>query len=123
MSRSPEDLTPEAREKCLAWKAKCIEGGLLVRITETYRSQARQNELFAQGRTTPGRIVTWTRNSRHTQRKAWDFAVLNKDGTLNWEYEAYRKPAEMAVILGLEAGFYWQKPDAPHIQLLDEQGG
>lgn len=121
MKRSPDDLIPEAREKCLAWKALCEKKGIRVTITETYRPQERQDELWAQGRTRPGRIVTWTRNSRHTLRKAWDFVVLNEDGSANWEVEAYRAPAELAVIVGCEAGYYWSKQDCPHIQLFDKK--
>lgn len=34
-------------------------------VTEGVRSQARQLDLYAQGRTRPGKIVTWTKNSRH----------------------------------------------------------
>lgn len=34
-------------------------------VVEGVRSQQRQLELYAQGRTKPGRIVTWTKNSRH----------------------------------------------------------
>jgi len=44
-------------------------------ITETYRSQRRQKYLYAQGRTRPGQIVTWTLNSNHKSRLAWDVAV------------------------------------------------
>lgn len=121
MSRSPDDLIPEAREKCLAWMGLCEKKGLRVQITETYRPQERQDELFAQGRTTPGRIVTWTRNSRHTLRKAWDFVVLNEDGSANWEYSAYKAPAGVATIVGCEAGYYWSKPDACHVQLFDKK--
>lgn len=34
-------------------------------VIEGVRSLARQQELYAQGRTAPGPIVTWTLNSRH----------------------------------------------------------
>lgn len=34
-------------------------------VLEGRRSHARQAELYAQGRTKPGKIVTWTMNSRH----------------------------------------------------------
>ena len=34
-------------------------------VLEGVRSKARQEQLYAQGRTKPGPIVTWTRNSRH----------------------------------------------------------
>lgn len=43
-----------------------------INISETYRTQDRQNELYAQGRTKPGNIVTWTKQSRHTSRSALD---------------------------------------------------
>ncbi|MGE7092614.1 hypothetical protein ACQKII_14440 [Lysinibacillus sp. NPDC048646] len=40
-----------------------------------YRSQARQNYLYAQGRTRPGPIVTLTLNSNHKSRLVWDITV------------------------------------------------
>lgn len=43
-------------------------------ITETFRPQARQDELYAQGRTKPGVQVTWTKHSRHTDGCAVDLA-------------------------------------------------
>jgi uncharacterized protein YcbK (DUF882 family) len=51
------------------------ETGLDVTISETYRSQERQNALFAQGRETPGQVVTWTQNSKHTQGRAVDVTL------------------------------------------------
>lgn len=34
-------------------------------VNEGVRTPERQRELYAQGRTRPGKIVTWTRNSNH----------------------------------------------------------
>lgn len=51
------------------------ETGHDVQVTETYRSQARQNELYAQGRQTAGPVVTWTQNSKHTQGRAVDVTI------------------------------------------------
>lgn len=34
-------------------------------VTEGVRSKERQKQLYAQGRTAPGKIVTWTMNSKH----------------------------------------------------------
>ena len=42
---------------------------------ETHRSQARQLDLYAQGRTEPGPIVTWTQHSAHTEGRAVDVIV------------------------------------------------
>lgn len=51
------------------------EHGVQVSVVETYRPQARQDALHAQGRSAPGQVVTWTRNSRHTQGRAVDVMV------------------------------------------------
>ena len=55
------------------------EYGHDVTVVETARSQQRQDSLFAQGRTTPGAIVTWTEDSLHVHGEAVDVLV---DG--NW---------------------------------------
>lgn len=39
--------------------------GLTFTVIEGVRTPARQAQLYAQGRTAPGKIVTWTMNSRH----------------------------------------------------------
>ncbi|MSU02711.1 M15 family metallopeptidase [Tissierella pigra] len=64
-----DELSPKTRELAISFLEKCKENGLSVRITETYRTQARQDMLYKQGRTTSGSIVTWTRNSKHTKRR------------------------------------------------------
>jgi hypothetical protein len=56
------------------------EYGHEVTIVETARSQERQDHLFDQGRSRPGAIVTWTRDSAHTHGAAADVIV---DGS--WE--------------------------------------
>ncbi|MBL8961402.1 MAG: flagellar hook-length control protein FliK [Gemmatimonadetes bacterium] len=51
------------------------EYGYTVEVIETGRTQERQDALYAQGRSTPGPIVTWTRASRHTHGLAADVAI------------------------------------------------
>lgn len=51
------------------------EHGHDVRVNETWRDQRRQDTLYAQGRSAPGQVVTWTRHSRHTQGLAADLVV------------------------------------------------
>lgn len=58
------------------WLAECEKQGLSFRVTEVYRTQERQDKLYAQGRETPGKIVTWTRTSMHTQRLAADIVAV-----------------------------------------------
>lgn len=73
------------------------EFGHDVTVVETIRSQARQDALFAQGRTAPGPVVTWTRTSKHAQGLAADLVV---DGA--WQNPAgYAHLAQVAKQEGL----------------------
>ena len=51
---------------------------------EGLRTKLRQEELYAQGRTKPGKVVTWTMKSKHIDGLAVDIAPCNKDGSINW---------------------------------------
>jgi hypothetical protein len=51
------------------------EFGYTVEVIETSRSQERQDALYAQGRSSAGPIVTWTRASRHTHGIAADVTI------------------------------------------------
>ena len=62
-------------------------------VVEGVRSEARQRELYAQGRTKPGKVVTWTMDSRHRVQKcgygcAVDLAGVNKLGGIDWNDKA-----------------------------------
>lgn len=59
-------------------------------VIEGYRPQERQVELYAQGRTKPGRKVTWTLNSRHTSGRAIDIVAL-EGGEIDWSPEPYKE--------------------------------
>jgi peptidoglycan L-alanyl-D-glutamate endopeptidase CwlK len=87
------------------------------------RSWAEQDELYAQGRTKPGKIVTNAKGgqSAHNFAVAVDFCA-DKDVTRaglqpDWDVAKYGILAEEAEKLGLEAGLRWKFMDAPHIQL------
>ncbi|WP_418302181.1 M15 family metallopeptidase [Lysinibacillus fusiformis] len=74
--RDLDQLLPVAQIACRLLFQECYKKGIRnIFITETYRSQERQNYLYAQGRTRPGKIVTWTLSSNHTSRLAWDIAI------------------------------------------------
>lgn len=71
--RSVSALDPELQAKLSRVMQRMRdETGHDVNVTETYRSQSRQNALFAQGRTANGPVVTWTQNSKHSQGRAVD---------------------------------------------------
>lgn len=54
-------------------------------VLEGVRSEARQKELYAQGRTKPGKIVTWTLNSKHKkQADGYGHAVDLGPDPMDW---------------------------------------
>lgn len=86
-------------------------------VTSGNRTQSEQDALYAQGRTAPGPIVTWTRRSRHIGGRAFDITLFTHDGTPCWESPAYRRAGEIGQRLGLVWGGRWQTPDEPHFEL------
>ncbi len=110
-------LTPNAQIACKAFLAECEKQGLKVRITETYRSQERQNELYAIGRTKPGSKVTWTLNSRHTSRRAWDVCQNIKGKEYDTSEGFFDKCGKVAKKLGITWGGTWKTPDRPHFEV------
>jgi hypothetical protein len=73
------------------------ETGRDVKVAETYRSQSRQDVLYAQGRDTAGPVVTWTQSSKHSQGRAVD--VMMDNGTA--PSEAYTVLQRIATEEGL----------------------
>jgi peptidoglycan LD-endopeptidase CwlK len=57
-NRKIEDLHPNLLPLYEQFSSACKESGLDIVVTCTYRSNAEQNILYAQGRTKPGKIVT-----------------------------------------------------------------
>lgn len=100
--------------------------GFEMRVTDGVRTLAQQQALYAQGRTTPGPIVTradGVRNPSNHQVKADGFGravdmTFWLEGEPSWADDLpWRLYAEMAKALGLRAGADWPKPDNPHIEL------
>ena len=77
------ELLPVMRRGAQEFIKRCEAAGHRVRIFETYRSRERQQQLFAQGRTAPGSIVTNTMTSPHMYRIAFDF--IRADGRPGWD--------------------------------------
>ena len=112
-----DELSPKTKELALEFLEKCEENGLSVRITETYRTQARQDMLYEQGRTTAGSIVTWTKNSKHIKRRAFDICKDNTDDPYG-DLEFFRKCAEIGKEVGFTPGYYFDEyQDMPHYEL------
>jgi len=101
-------LTPQFRQKVELW----LEDNPEIFITESWRPYARQLKLYAQGRTQPGKIVTWTLHSVHTTGRAVDIA-FKEGGLYNGDWE---KVALSAKKFGIDWGnFLWGR-DKPHFQ-------
>ncbi|MDO5036966.1 MAG: M15 family metallopeptidase [Tissierellia bacterium] len=110
-----DELNPKTREKAELFLKACQDQGLEVVIVETYRSQERQDYLYAQGRTREGPVVTWTKKSRHTQRCAFDICKAGPDPYGDDDF--FRRCAEIGRDLGLNPGYYWEgTQDKPHFQ-------
>jgi peptidoglycan L-alanyl-D-glutamate endopeptidase CwlK len=77
-SRKLEDLLPPVRERVERMIAACDAEGIDLLVTSTYRDNASQEALYAQGRTAPGRIVTNARagQSYHNYRCAVDVVAI-----------------------------------------------
>lgn len=87
-----DELAPEFRARLERVIARMEQLGHSVQVVETYREQSRQDWLFEQGRTRPGPIVTWTRDSNHTQGRAADLVI---DGRYDGPgYQTLQKIAE-----------------------------
>lgn len=114
--RDISELTPTAQKACNLFLEKCKTSGLNVLITETYRSQERQNYLYEQGRTRPGNKVTWTKNSRHTSRRAWDICQ-NVKGKEYADSGFFKACGQIAKELGITWGGTWKQADTPHFEI------
>lgn len=113
--RDIKELNPLAQQACNLFLAECKRQGVNIFITETYRSQARQNYLYEQGRTRSGQVVTWTKNSNHTGRMAWDVAVSPPKAL--YDITTLNKAGAIARELGITWGGSWKTPDRPHFEI------
>jgi peptidoglycan L-alanyl-D-glutamate endopeptidase CwlK len=119
-NRRIEDLCPEMQLKFAQFKACCEEEGLKFIVTCTTRTQAEQDELYAQGRTKPGKKVTWTRKSQHQTGRAFDFVPV-VGGKCIWnDFNLLGRYGQIAEELGLQWGIRMangERKDLFHIQL------
>lgn len=90
-----------------------------IMVVEGLRTRERQAELYAQGRTKPGKVVTWTLNSKHIDGKAVDLAPYI-DGKIDWsdpkKFDAINKGMSLAAKrLGVKIrwGADWDQDGVP----------
>jgi len=126
--RDINELLPVARRGAAEFLRRCAARGLAPKITETYRTAAYQNQLYAQGRTAPGSIVTNARGGQsiHEYRLAFDICqnVAGKAYDESKSFTLDGKPADFFQAcgrvwqeMGGEWGGAWPSfPDKPHLQ-------
>jgi peptidoglycan L-alanyl-D-glutamate endopeptidase CwlK len=117
-SRKIEDLCDEMRPLCNAFCMGMAAEGIDFLITCTRRTQAEQDVLFEQGRSRPGKIVTWTRNSKHITGKAFDIVIM-ENGKPDWSVSnpAWTRAGVIGEGVGLIWGGKWHSPDYPHFEI------
>lgn len=111
-------LVPELEQKAKTFLNACYEAGYELRITQGYRSVAYQNQLYAQGRTKPGAIVTYAKGgeSKHNFGRAFDYCFMGKIAYPK-DNGQYKKIADIGMKCGLVAGYYFSKIDRLHFEL------
>jgi peptidoglycan L-alanyl-D-glutamate endopeptidase CwlK len=124
-NRRIEDLTFDTQKKYWQFDFEMKQARIDYIVTCTLRTQIEQNALYEQGRTKPGKIVTWTRNSNHIKGTAFDIAIM-VNGKILWnpsldaDGDGIAEYTE-AGIIGEKVGLTWGgrfigKTDAPHFE-------
>lgn len=96
--------------------------GIRVIITQGLRTMDEQAALYAQGRTTPGAIVTNARAgySYHNYGLAFDYALLDDNGVVSWDVnDKWKRVAAIGKGKGFDWGGDWTGTliDYPHLEM------
>lgn len=125
LNRSLADLQPDFRERVQTLLNMANGTGIQLQVNETLRSFARSNQLYAQGRTRPGKIVTNAAagQSYHNYGLAVDLYPITDTGRVEVNFD--RVPelmtkmvhvATFAQTLRIGWGGHWKFRDLPHFQ-------
>lgn len=118
-SRRIEDLHPTVAALASRFVAACRAEGIDVILTSTYRDEASQAELYAQGRSKPGARVTNAKPgfSWHQYRCAFDFAPI-VNGKIPWhDTPLWVRCGEIGEAVGLEWAGRWKSfVELAHLQ-------
>lgn len=119
ISRDPLKLHPIMRNAMTEVLRQCQAEALPFQLFEGYRYPQRQQNLYAQGRSKPGRIVTYAQpwDSYHQYGLAGDF-VLFIDGKWSWDTSGpfdhyWTRLVEIGQLYGLDPLEF----EKPHLQV------
>lgn len=124
MGRNINELHPRLQEKVSELQKLCENNGLIIGIGECLRTVAEQEELYAQGRTKPGNIVTNARGTSYSSQHQWgiafDFYRNDGTGAYNESGNFFERVGNLAKSIGLGWGGDWTSiKDRPHLYLPD----
>lgn len=116
-----QTLLPEVQPKARALVHAAAAHWIHIEVTSGYRSYDEQDELYAQGRTKPGVIVTNARGgySSHNFGTAFDITVFEGLAP-KWDGPEYATVGQLGKEIGLSWGGDWSTPDEPHFSLRPE---
>lgn len=112
-------LHPAVRDRMKAVRDALHAEGYPFEIFEAFRTPQRQADLYAQGRTAPGRVVTkappWS--SYHQYGLACDFVLFN-NGQWSWDDKGANAAAwKRLEVIGRQNGLEPLSFERPHLQL------
>jgi peptidoglycan L-alanyl-D-glutamate endopeptidase CwlK len=101
-SKSIDDLRPDVAANFQIFVKLMAEKGFKVAVANTYRDDEYQEKLYAQGRTAPGRIVTYSRvTTFHGKRLAVDIYQDAPTFAKQWQDTGFWKAArELMTTIG-----------------------
>ena len=112
---------------CVEEAIKRTKQDFTILATGGVRTNRMQADMYAQGRTKPGRKITWTHNSYHQYGLAVDI-VAWENGRASWDTDLYKEleVAMKSVIaeysLPIDWGYDLWKKDMPHWQITELDG-
>lgn len=112
-------LLPKVRPLARGLIRDAAANGIKIVITSANRTYDEQNELYEQGRSKPGNIVTNARggHSNHNFGLAFDVTVF-RGATPVWEGPDYKVVGQLGKASGLTWGGDWESiNDEPHFEL------
>lgn len=116
-----QEVHPKLAERVRSMAELLESENIEIQVTQGYRSWQEQAELYAQGRTAPGSIVTNAEpgHSYHNFGLAVDVAPFD-GGIPDWDanHPAWKRIVAVGLSVGLVSGSEWRTfPDWPHFQM------
>jgi peptidoglycan L-alanyl-D-glutamate endopeptidase CwlK len=114
-------LHPRLHDKTRQLVQSAARNGIKIKVISGLRTYDEQNSLYAQGRSSSGKVVTNARGgySNHNFGVAFDVGVFSADGSKYLdESPSYKTVGQLGKALGFEWGGDWSSiQDQPHFQL------